>query len=583
DQLQDSRVRYAMDKTLRQGEVAILPSTLTARSARVSYGDTVLVRDARLDYRMTMAAHTRAEAQGLERMRFVDARLQLAGVAPGLSIAGGDHDFLDFSTGKTQGRVSADLSLQDGVLAPGGRLDWSAPLVLQDGKPDPRPERLQVHAEVTASGIAVRAQVPRRADRDQFMDARLTIAERSLQKTSVSELLRKTSGKIDLLWHFRTLAWLNPLLSGSGWLRLDGQADIEAQLRLREGKLAEGSRAEIKKAQLQADLFDTVLSASAQATAKVEGQRTTVDFTARKFQLAPRAAPTAPYVEGENFHLNLVASEDLSQFRRSLQAKLDFNGARIPDLRAYNRNLPGNSLRFEGGQGTLAADLALDAQGRMQRGHLRLRAQQARLLLGPSRLVGDLDLDTRLRQSGADERDYRIDALELHLDRVRAGDPKDAPWWARLSVDKGTMQWQQPFVMQGDARVQMKDVSVLLTLFSERSAFPKWIGNLIDAGQADATAKVSLAGNTLTVDQLHASNQRIDLDARLRVADGKPHGALYAKWGVLGLGVDLRGAEREFKLANAKAWYDALPPLPPVHVKPAAKAKPKPIAPVASK
>ncbi|RYE86061.1 MAG: hypothetical protein EOO78_37590 [Oxalobacteraceae bacterium] len=269
-------------------------------------------------------------------------------------------------------------------------------------------------------------------------------------------------------------------------------------------------------------------------------------------------------MEGNNFHLNLVASEDLSQFRRTLQAKLDFNDARIPDLRAYNRNLPGDSLRFEGGQGTLAADLALDAQGRMQRGHLRLRGQQAQLRLGPSRLIGDLDLDTRLHQAGATPRDYRIDALQLNLDRVRAGDPDDAPWWARLSVDNGTLQWQQPFRLQGDARVQMKDVSVLLTLFSERSAFPKWVGNLVDAGQADATAKVSLAGDTFTLDQLHARNRRIDLDARLRVAKGQPRGALYAQWGVLGLGVDLQGKQRKFHLANAKAWYQGLPSLPPV-------------------
>jgi hypothetical protein len=160
-------------------------------------------------------------------------------------------------------------------------------------------------------------------------------------------------------------------------------------------------------------------------------------------------------------------------------------------------------------------------------------------LLGPSRITGDLDVDTRIRHAGGDARDYRIDALELKLDQVRVSDPDAPPWWARLSLDRGGLQWQQPFRMQGDARLQMKDVSVLLDLFSERKAFPRWIGNVVDAGQTQATARVSFAGDTFTVDQLHASNRRIDLDARLRVADGKPAGALYAKWGVLGLGVDL--------------------------------------------
>lgn len=563
DELRDARARFALDKKLRQGPFEILPSTLHARSARLSYDRTVLARDARLDYSMTMGPSTHAQAPGFERVHFVDARLQLSGSAPGLSIAGGDSDFLAFARGRSGGRVDADLSLDDGVLVPGGRLVWSAPMVLHDGQPDPRPQRLQVHATVRANGIAVRAQVPPRADSTDFIDADLLVAQRELQRITAHQLLRQVSGTLGLRWHFRSLAWMNPLLSSNRWLRLDGQADVDALLRLRQGRLASGSRASIPRAQLQADLFDTVLTAQGSAQAKVEGQRTTVDFVARKFQLAPREARAEPYVEGEDFRLNLVASEDLAQFRRTLQARLDFADARIPRLQAYNRNLPGKSLRFEGGSGTLGADLKLDAQGRVQQGRLRLRGKQAQLVLGPSRITGDLDVDTRIRQSGGGARDYRIEALELKLDQVRVGAPDDPPWWARLSLDQGRLQWQRPFRMHGDARVEMKDVSVLLALFSERSAFPKWIGNLVDAGQAQATAQVALAGDSFTIDKLRASNRRIDLDARLRVADGQPAGALYAKWGVLGLGVDLQGKQRKFHLANAKEWYQGLPPLPP--------------------
>ena len=575
DELKDAEATFALDKTLRQGRFAVLPSSLHARSARLSYDGTVLARDARLDYEMTMAPSTHAQAPGLKRMRYVDARLRLSGRAPGLSIAGGDSDFLNFSTGRTGGRIDADLSMDDGVLTPGGRLDWSAPLVLRDGKPDPRPERMQLHAAVQESGVALRALVPPRPGSEDFINADLLVAERELQKTSVRELLRKTSGEIGLRWHFRTLSWMNPLLSETGWLRLDGRAEVDAQLRLREGRLVEGSRANIPDAQVQADLFDTVASGRARATAKVEGKRTTVNFVARQFQLAPRQAPQEPYVEGDTLKLDLVASEDLSQFRRTLQAHLDFSDARIPRLQAYNRNLPGKSLRFEGGSGTLGADLRLDAQGRVQTGRLRLRGQQAQLLLGPSRIVGDLDVDTRIRQGGATPYSYLIEALELRLDQVRVGDPKDAPWWGRLNLDNGRLQWQQPFQLQGDARVEMKDVSVLLTLFSERSAFPEWVGNLVDAGQAQATAQVMLAGDTFTLDRLHASNQRVDLDARLRVADGRSSGALYAKWGVLGMGVDLQGKQRKFHLKNGREWFDSLPPLPAPAATQAKPAAPK--------
>lgn len=558
DAFRDAHASFAMNKILRGGKMEILPSTLTARSARITYGKSTLLRDARLDFTMTMAPNSHRQAQGFGRLRFIDARLQLSGQAPGLAMGGEDRDFLSFATGKTGGRAQADIAIKRGVLVPGGSLRWSAPILLKDGVADPGPERLQLLAKVEKNGVAVRATVPRRTDRPDFIDANLRIAERDLRAMGGREMLRKASGEIALLWHFRTLRWLNPLLSEGGWLRLDGQADVNARLRVRNGHLAPGSRAEIARASVQADLFDTVLSGQARALAVVDAKRTTVDFVAERFHLAPRDLPDQPYVEGSNLKLGLVASEDLSQFRRTLKAHLLFDDARIPKLQAYNRNLPGKSLRLDGGSGTLGADLRMDAQGRVQSGRLRLRGTDAQVVLGPSRILGNLAVDTRITQSGKDARSYRIDALELALDNVRVGEPGQAPWWAKLSVDNGTLQWKQPFAVQGDARLVMKDVSVLLTLFSQRSAFPKWIGSLIDVGQVNATAHVATAGDTVSLQRLHASNARVDLDAHLRIANGRPKGGLYAKWGPLGVAAELDGDQRKIYMKDAKARYEAL-------------------------
>jgi hypothetical protein len=571
DDMHDAVATFALDKTLRGGAFGILPSSLHVRAARMDLGGVTLARDARIDYTMTMAPNTYQQAHGFARVRFMDARLQLSGRAPGLSIGGGDRDVLGFDTGNTGGRVEADLSIRQGVLQPGGSLRWSAPLVQDsNGQADPHPERLQVRADVHADGIAVRARVPKRAGSEDSIDADLRVAERRLQRTTPHELLRKTSGTIAMRWHFRSLDWLNPMLTKEGWLRLGGQADVIAQLRIDDGHLAPGSRVQVPAAKVETDLFDTVLSGQMQADALVDKQHTTIDFVARQFQLAPRDARTQPYVIGRDARLQLIASEDLAQFRRTMQAHLDFDDARVPRLQAYNRNLPGNSLRLDGGSGTFGADLRLDGQGHVQQGRLRLRGSNAQVQLGPSRILGDVAVDTRITRTGSGPRNYRIDALDLRLDHVRVDDPKAAPWWARLALDNGHLEWRQPFQLQGDARVEMKDVSVLLTLFSERSAFPKWIGNLIDAGQARATGHVRFDQDTVTLSPLHASNDRIDLDARLRITNGQPRGALYAKWGVLGVGVQLHDGKRDFHLANAKQWYEALPPLDA-----AAAAKPR--------
>ena len=45
--------------------------------------------------------------------------------------------------------------------------------------------------------------------------------------------------------------------------------------------------------------------------------------------------------------------------------------------------------------------------------------------------------------------------------------------------------------------------------------------------------------------------------------DGQPRGDLYARWGVLGLGVALADGKRDFHLLHARRWYDAQPDLLP--------------------
>lgn len=559
DAFRDARIVFAFDKTLRGGPFEILPSTLTARSARLAFRDIVLATDARIDYAMAMAPNSRAQGTGLARVRFVDATLQLQGVAPGLTIAGQRGTPLTFATGQGSGRVALDMALRDGALAPGGTLRWSAPLVLSGAQADARLDRLQVRADVRTDGVHLHALLPKRAGRSDYIDARLAIAERRIRKTSARELLRASSGTVALRWQFNSLRWLTPLITDGGWLRLDGQAEVDANLRVRAGKLAPGSRASIPRAQVQADLFDTVLAGDARATAVVDAQRTTVDIVAERFGLAPRDAPAAKYVEGTNARMRLRASGDLSQFRRTLQADINFGDARIRDLSAYNRYLPAGSVRLQGGRGTLAAQLALDAQGRVRDARIGLRGTGADVRLGPSRILGNLALDTHLRQAGGDARRYRIDTLDLDLSNVRVDAPNAAPWWGQLDFDGGTFDWREPFALNGDARLKLKDASVLLDLFSERSAFPKWIGNLVDAGQVNATARVRVQGDSAAFERIRARNDRVQLQAHLRLAGGQPRGALLAQWGILDVAADVRGNQRRVFMKGAEAWYQRQP------------------------
>lgn len=563
DELRDAEARFAFDKVTGGGNFAIAPSWLRAASSRIAYRGSVVSRDAKLDYTMSMAPQSRRLGTGFERIRFVDATLKLDGTAPGLALGGSDR-LLAFDHAGNAGRMTADLAMEKGVLLPGSTLRWAAPLELKVDTAAPRIERMQVQADVGQAGIRVRARVPPKDGRPDHIDADLLVAERRLQALDgTKRILRATSGTVDLDWRFGTLRWLNPLITQGEWLRLDGRARVRADLVLRAGRLAAGSTAGLDEAEVAADIFDTVLTGGAHATAVVGERRTRVEFVADRFRLAPKDAPKRPYVDGRGLRLDLDASGDLAEFRRTLQARLRFDDARIPDIAAFNRNLPGDSLRLEGGQGTFGADIAMDADGAVRTGSFHVRGTGTRVRLGASRLAGDLMLRTRVARAAGS--DYRIEALDLDLDRVAVAHARDgdAPWWGRLRLDRGTMRWEQPFRVDGDARLHLRDASVLLDLFSERSAFPAWIARIVDDGEVRATARVALDGKVLTIDGLQARNDRVDLDARLRIADGAPQGALLARWGILRVGAGIDGKVRKIHVRDAQGWYARQPALLP--------------------
>lgn len=555
----DGDAMFAFYKQIAGGPMEIPRSSLRMRKATLVQGDTTWATDASVELQLAIARHVPSQVPGMGKLRLTDARLALSGDAPGLVVEEAADGKLDLRRSGRGGRITADLGLQRGALVPGGHLQARMPLALDGAKSAQQDYHVDARLDVRDDALALRVRVPPAGSAGNRIDADLQLPGRELQPRDTGAMLGQAQGRVRLQWRFGSLAWLNPLLS-RGWLRLDGAADVQADLRIVDGRIMDGSTASIPRASLQADVQNNVIQGQARALAKVDGGRATVDLDAARFDIAARGATAQPYVRGDDLRLQLVSTSDLARFRDELQAHLAFQGARIPDLRAYNRMLPAGSVRLLGGSGTLGGDLSLDAHGKPTRARIALSGTRAAMQVGVSRLVGDLQLRSAVRRASGN--DYAIDALSLDLSQVRlASAPGDGPWWGRLSVDGGRFGWQVPLRLSGDAKVRMQDVGILLSLFAERSAFPKWVGKLIDEGEVTATSGVLVDGKRVVLDELRASNERIDLRARLRLSGDAPDGVLYARWGVLGMGVQLRGGQRDLKLVGARRWYQAQPPL----------------------
>lgn len=557
---------------LRGGPTQVFPSSLHVTEGRLAYRDQPLLTAMTLDMRGTVAPFRHDQPAGLQKFDLLQATLQLDATTPALSPPqpGDPMHWLGGDDPDAHGRLHAAVSFDRGRLGEGGVLRWDGPLAI--GTPAHRvhvvPAQMLVQAHADELQLRARA-VSSPGDDERRAQLELRYAGRHLRRLASADAWSHLDGSLQLHWHFASLDWLGPLLA-KDWLRLQGAGELDADVRLSQGVLQPGSHAELPGVDLRARVFDNEFAGHASAKARVEGQGehpVTLSIAADRYTLAAAAQPDAVYLHGNDLAIDLHSSAALSRFAAQARGRLHFRDARIPDLRTYNRYLPGESVRILGGHGRSSADLVLGGGGVVTAGQLHLDGQGLDVALGVARLHTDLNMDASLdhAQQTAPRR-YALSSFGVALSHVRLDDADDRAWWAKATLQHGVLDWNEPFRLRGDAKLRMKDASVLLALFAKRHAFPAWIARIVDVGELDATGQLLVGKRKddraqFVLDDVRAHNRRADLDARLRILDGKPDGVLYARWGVLGLGVALGQGQRDFHLVGASKWYEAQPPL----------------------
>jgi hypothetical protein len=212
----------------------------------------------------------------------------------------------------------------------------------------------------------------------------------------------------------------------------------------------------------------------------------------------------------------------------------------------------------------LSGTLALDAAGNAGNGRVRIAGRGAAVHVAGIAMRSDVDVDLKLQRADLARQRFRVDGSTVALKNVsfaQAGNSRSG-WWAQVNLPRAQLDAAgKRLAVQGEVAARMKDVGFLLDLFSQDRDYPKWMVKLVDAGNVQARANVRWQRRDLVLDGIDASNDRFDLLGRFQLKDrAKPQGDLYARWGVLGTAVELRGGQHQFHVVGAKRWYDAQSP-----------------------
>ena len=555
-------------KVLRGGPMQVLPSQALFEKGVIWRNGARLAWDATLGAKFAIAQHRRAEAPGIRKLAKTDLEIEIDAQTAGLMVEARPGQKAALRVTDGPGALRADVGWHRGSLEPGGQLQLSLPV---QGDLDGRIGSTAAGFElrVTDEDMRLTGGLKPLHDGSIAMDADLLVRGRTIPLQDITSLAQRASGHIASRWHFDSLAWLAEFLPGSKLVSFDGAGTVLADLKFRDGALDPGSFLEVPHVAATASALGSRFEGDARAKVTFEaagsGQlQPHLEAVMERFRIAPASAPGQPYVHGRDLRVDAVTSGATDELRDRIQARLWFNDARVPDIRVYNRYLPKTSLQLTGGEGRLSGDLHFDRQGAVGTGEFRVVGRAVQLAIAGLSLQGDLQIDTMLRRADLKTHSFIADGSRLSLKRVRVTggrEPLDSEWWGDIELDKARLDWDRPMTLDGQLRARMKDVGLLLALYSQRKDLPGWVGKLVDEGEANAQGRVQWQRDTLLLEPFAASNDRIDVLARLRLQEKQPTGDLFAGWGALSVGVEIAGGQKHYHLVGARKWFDARPSL----------------------
>ncbi|UXA70498.1 hypothetical protein M0D46_05425 [Xanthomonas prunicola] len=567
----EGELQLGLFKQLRGGPMEIFPSRAVFESARVRWGEHEVMRNGQLRIEASIARHSPDQVSGRAVLQLTDALIALHGDTAALDVTRNAQGRHTVATRAGKGRADGELRWIRGALQPGSQLHWRAPLHDSTRAPAALLGELTAQLQVDQN-LRLQVSMPEPADAGLTLDADLRVQGRQLPLQSMRSLLPRTSGHVRLHWQLSSLSWIPALFPDVDWLTLEGDGLVDADVQIDRGQLAAGSRLQVPHVQAHVGVMGHAITGQASADLRVDADANghllpALALQMQQFSIAHGDAPTRPFVQGRDLRLDLQTRADarnLSSLRDATRAHLVFADARVPDLRAYNRYLPQQQLRFDGGNGVLSGDLQIEPGGRIGKGGLRIGARAARLQFAGLALRGDVDADLRLQRGDLRAENFSLDASSIQLRNIGFTGPdgqhRDG-WWARIVLDDTRMQWRGPVGVDGRVRIQVRDLAFLMALYTRDRSIPNWMLQLVDAGQAQVTARVHWQGETVIVDQLQARNERFQVDARLRLRGNQRSGSLLARWGLLSAAVGLRGDVPEWHLLRAQEWYRAQPDL----------------------
>ncbi|MGP9796584.1 hypothetical protein ACT3UJ_04395 [Halomonas sp. 86] len=550
-------------------DASMVDATLGFSQATLSHADQTLLNDATLDLvAQSPIEPVLARSHATATLHWQDARMaSISALQPYIATYLPDPAPFSLVSGQAQSngtlhitpeQLSGALTLTGDSLTTRWQRDEQSTLLTSDMQLSLQlREAATDGTSVDISGSRLRWQVADDTQPEERLESILVVREGRFQRRG-----EIPSGQFQLEGSVQRLSFLNAFLPTDHGVSLSGNGQLFAQGSFSGKRLLAPTRLRIDANQLEVAFLDYQASGRGELTAQIDSpEQAQLSLGIPRFSLQ-RNDDDRPHVEGRHFALT-TQTDQLSNVLISPEAeyfvtRIALPITEVPDFTRYNRYLPEDTgLRLLGGQANLGSEWLLE--GMSAQGNMTLRAFGADLALLDQRLRGDIELYLQLTEGDLQARRFTANDSFLRLEnvfRISEQGAQDAGWWVQLSMDDAQLTWDDPIRLSTQLRLAMRDTGLVARLFLARARESDWLGRLLNVRNVNGTAELALNGERIQLSNLVLTGGPLLLLSDVTLEEQSANGALYARLGALGIGVELVNSEPRLHVLQPKRWFD---------------------------
>ena len=338
-----------------------------------------------------------------------------------------------------------------------------------------------------------------------------------------------------------------------------GAGRLEADLHLKEGRLAPDSRLEGSGKPIIVPLGFVRVRAPWRLRGEVRAKEDGPSRAGLRLSLGPVK------VEGKNGQLLETSEVTLSveapaprlgEPLRDVHGALHVAASDPLDLRVLNDWLA-PAIQVDSGRATLVAMSQADPAKSRGKAGLELSTDDLRARWGGTTLGGRLLLDVDARKLALRRDTLKFDGSRLLLRNVsvQTGKSQAHDWEGTLSFPEGTLTLS-PTAFTGRFAGSFSNAAPFIALLTGKTGLPQVLAPLLEARNLELSGTVSLGTGGVKVEKIRVQGEGLELRGKVELAGPSTQAVLLVKVQQLPLGVEVTAEGTRFQLLDPSAWYE---------------------------